>query len=184
VSDRPFVQYLAYPPRGHVGWSLLSCTPHLPGGTDAQGPSGKEGLPGKEGKEGKEATDASNSLALGGIPASGYTRSECGSISGAIKGFAQVPASSTFSSSFTKVAFAYSCSGEAVEAKRTSEGQYEIKFLGNPADIVVGSSNQPGSSPDIDVVSFAPVGGGDWKVAIWNVPTGKFIDDQFQVILP
>jgi hypothetical protein len=38
------------------------------------------------------ALTANNALALGGIPASGFTRSDCASTTGQIKGFAIIPA--------------------------------------------------------------------------------------------
>lgn len=150
-----------------------------------KGKTGPRGLQGPQGPIGKEATNALNSLALGGIPASGYTRSDCSSTTGQIKGFAQVPASASFPSTFTKLALAYNCSGQPVEAKRTAEGEYEIKFVNNPAAIIVGSAEAgTGGFPKVDLVSFLQEGGGDWKVAVYNAGSKTLLDDQFQVIVP
>lgn len=151
----------------------------LKGNAGATGPTGAQG---KEGPPGKEATNAANALALGGIPASGYTRNDCGSTTGQIKGFAEVPASASFPSTFTKVSLSYNCSGQEVQAKRTGTGEYEVKFIGNPAAIAMGTSNAGTGFPDVNSVSVLG-SGGDWKVAVYNGVAG-LIDDQFELLVP
>jgi hypothetical protein len=170
-----------------------------PGSKGATGPSGPSGIAGLNGASVPSATNAqtatnattattaltaNNALALGGIPASGFTRSDCGSQTGQIKGFVEVPASGSFPSTFTKVAIAYNCSGEAVEAKRNGEGEYQVRFLGNPAVIAVATSNAGVGAPDIDAASVDSVAPGEWLVAIFNIPTTSRVDDQFELLVP
>ncbi|HZT83836.1 MAG TPA: hypothetical protein VE984_00245 [Gaiellaceae bacterium] len=62
------------------------------------------------------ATTAANATALGGISASGYTRRDCSSLTGQIKGFARIndAAVSTTSLSTAGVEAAYNCSGGSI----------------------------------------------------------------------
>jgi hypothetical protein len=78
------------------------------------------------------ADTATNANALGGIAASGFTRPDCASQSGAVKGFARIAASSTFSATFTTtgVENSYNCSGGTIEARRIGTGTYEVRFNG------------------------------------------------------
>ena len=78
------------------------------------------------------ADTATNANALGGVPASGYTRPDCASQTGALKGFARVVATAAFSGTFTTtgVANPYNCSGGTVEARRLGVGTYEVRFNG------------------------------------------------------
>lgn len=73
------------------------------------------------------ATTTDNALSLGGIPASGYTRSDCASVSGQIKGFAYIngPAVSTSGLSAAGVGLPYNCSGGVVLA--LSPGEFEVE---------------------------------------------------------
>src|SRR5262245_900033 len=48
------------------------------------------------------ATTAADALALGGVGSAGFVRTDCSGY-GAVKGFAHVPASGSFSSTFTSV---------------------------------------------------------------------------------
>ena len=78
------------------------------------------------------ADTATNANALGGVAASGYTRPDCASQTGALKGFARVVATAGFSGTFTTtgVANPYNCSGGTVEARRLGVGTYEVRFNG------------------------------------------------------
>jgi hypothetical protein len=69
--------------------------------TGPRGPAGASGANGLNGTNGstpdkvasaETALTADNALSLGGIPASGYTRSDCNSVTGQIKGFVLIPA--------------------------------------------------------------------------------------------
>jgi hypothetical protein len=137
---------------------------------------------------------ADDAASLGGVPASGYTLKDCNSETGQVKGFAEIPASASFSSSFTTLGVSYNCSGQAVEAKRIAAGIYEIKFLGNPAWIATGNGNADcgGVIACTDTVSFYRVGPGDWDVSIYNADNAQklggesfgWADDRFDVIVP
>jgi hypothetical protein len=129
------------------------------------------------------ATTASNALSLGGTPASGFTKSDCASQTGQVKGFVTVPASEAFSGKLTPVG-GYNCSGQAVEALRRQQGEYEVKFAGNPATIAVGTVNSGNGFPFVDLVSVESVGGGTWHVAVWNPNSKEFRDDPFQLLVP
>ena len=135
------------------------------------------------------ATTAANALDLGGIPASGYTRSSCSSNTGQIKGFAFVAASTTFPSTLTALSsgLEYNCSGEAVEASRVALGQYEVKFLGSTSTLAYGNAIQAVSGGGIhfnDVVTFENIGPGDFYVWVTDTyPPSALIDDSFDIEL-
>ncbi len=130
------------------------------------------------------AVTAGNADSLGGVSASGYTRNDCSSTTGQIKGFAIVPASASFSSSYVNLAISYNCSGEAVQAKRLSEGEYEVKFLGNGSAIAMATDNDTSCS-NTPCPDFVSVDGssGDFKVAVWNL-TSNPVDGQFDLVVP
>jgi hypothetical protein len=130
------------------------------------------------------AVNAGNADSLGGISASGYTRNDCSSTTGQIKGFAIVPAAFNFSSTYVNLAVGYNCSGGAVEAKRISEGQYEVKFVGDSSAIAMATDNDTSCSgtPCPDFVSVDG-SGGDFKVGVWNT-TGTAVDGQFDLVVP
>jgi hypothetical protein len=133
------------------------------------------------------AGSATNALSLGGIPASGYTRNDCNSLTGQVKGFAYVPSSSSFSSTLADLPNAYNCSGEAVQARRIVIGKYEVKFLGSPVTIALATVQTPMNS----LVAFATVqdlGSGDFEVTIFNPSlnggAGGIEDDPFAIVTP
>jgi hypothetical protein len=126
--------------------------------------------------------NAQNANTLGGIPPSGYTHSDCTSVTGQIKGFTHVIASESFSSSFVPVG-GYNCSGQAVEAKRFNTGGYEVRFLGNPATIAVGSALAlPDGCLCGNYISLQQIGAGHFRV---SVSIGGILEDrEFALILP
>jgi hypothetical protein len=130
------------------------------------------------------AATATNALSLGGIAASGYTRNDCSSVTGQIKGFVLVPASTTFSSTLTNVAGAYNCSGQAVQARRIGVGDYEVKFLGSPVTIALGNIVDPSTITDHAFVSFTQIGAGDFEVLEFNAVLAAAQDRQFSVVTP
>lgn len=130
------------------------------------------------------AATATNALSLGGIAASGYTRNDCSSITGQIKGFVLVPASATFSSTLTNVAGAYNCSGQAVQARRVGLGDYEVKFLGSPVTIALGNIVDPAGFTDNAFVSFTQISAGDFEVLVRNQVLNAAQDRQFAVVTP
>jgi hypothetical protein len=125
------------------------------------------------------SSQASNALSLGGIAASGYTLRDCASQTGQVKGFAYVPASASFSSTFVEVANSYNCSGQAVEARRYEPGGYEVKFVGSPVTIAVGSSYASAFGASL---VFDQVGPGDFLVHSFNGSGG--VDGPFAVLTP
>lgn len=156
----------------------------LKGATGKPGATGSTGLRGLQGKEGPAGKEATNALSLGGVPASGYTRSDCTSLTGQIKGFALVPGESTFPSTLTTVSKAYNCSGLAVQARRIGQGDYEIKFLGSPVTIATGNINDPEGTTDDAFVSFSEIGPGDFEVLEYNAVLKSREDRPFSVIAP
>jgi hypothetical protein len=133
------------------------------------------------------AATATNAASLGGIAASGYTRNDCASLTGQIKGFATVPASPTFPSTFTAVQ-GYSCSGQAIQAKRIGPGDYEVQFVGSGPAIAIGnidlaSNGTPGL---VGFLSIRTIAGGDFEVYVYNPNAGgnHLEDDQFSIVTP
>jgi hypothetical protein len=129
------------------------------------------------------AATATNALSLGGVAASGYTRNDCVSETGQIKGFVLVPASSSFPSTFTAVSGAYDCSGQAVQAKRLGLGDYEVQFLGSPAAIAVGSVELSGAA-NFAYASVGELGPGDFEVRVFNTFTSASQDGPFALVTP
>lgn len=133
--------------------------------------------------EADSAATANNALSLGGVPASGYTRSDCNSKTGQIKGFALIPQDSK--GTFAPVNVGYNCSGEPVEARFVSMGRYEVTFDGNPATIAVATDDGDGSSEAFaNAVGVNPKGGGVWEVKDKAAGTGFLEDDNIAIILP
>jgi hypothetical protein len=132
------------------------------------------------------AGTAGNALALGAVPASGYTLNDCTSQTGQVKGFALVPASSSFPESFTNLATAYNCSGRSVQARRIegTVGEYEVHFPGNPELVALATADAGGSFPAADTVSVKGEGPGDWRVTVYDLETHKAADDGFELMVP
>jgi hypothetical protein len=132
----------------------------------------------------KFASDAKapDSDRLGGIPPSGYTHSDCASVTGQIKGFTHVIAGLGFSGTFVNVG-GYNCSGQAIQAKRNGEGRYEVQFLGNPATIAVGNalSTGLGGDPTGAYISLNRLGPGHFEVDVIQV---GLVDVPFALIVP
>jgi hypothetical protein len=133
------------------------------------------------------ATTATNATALGGIAASGYTRNDCASLTGQIKGFATVDASATFSGTFTGIQ-GYNCSGQAIQAKRIGTGDYEVQFLGAGPQIAIGNIDLPsnGTPGIVGSVSIRTLGSGDFEVYVYNPNAGgnHLDDEQFSIVTP
>ncbi len=129
---------------------------------------------------------ANNALSLGEIPASGYTRSDCTSETGQVKGFALVPASASFPEGFTALTTAYSCSGRPVEARSVEgdTGEYEVRFPGNPEVVALATADAGGSFPDADTVAVKNEGPGVWRVTVYDVATQKTVNDAFELLVP
>jgi hypothetical protein len=133
------------------------------GATGATGPTGTAGL---NGAPVPSATTANNALALGGIPASGFTRSDCASTTGQIKGFAIVPANVPPTDKWTPVSPSYNCSGGGVEVwqgEGEGVGMYFVRFDGNPAEIAMATAI--GSVDEFPAVAQVElVKPGEWEV--------------------
>jgi hypothetical protein len=165
-------------PRGFPG-------PQGPAGP--QGPKGETGATGKTGATGPAGApnpDAADSAALGGVPAAGYVQNGCGAIDGAVKGFVQVSASASFSSTFISNP-GYNCSGQDIQAKRLAAGEYEVHFLGSPVTLAFGNVIQPptGAVNLIASVNIEQEGPGDFEVITWG-PSNDPIDIPFDLMTP
>lgn len=134
----------------------------------------------------ESATTAGNALALGSIPASGFTRSDCTSQTGQVKGFALVPASPSFPGNFASLATAYNCSGRSVEARRLegTAGEYEVHFPGNEGVVALATADAGGMFPTPDTVSVKGEGPGTWRVTVYDAETHKAVDDPFELLVP
>lgn len=132
----------------------------------------------------ESSNTAGNALSLGEVPAADFTRSDCTSQTGQVKGFALIPASSSFQERFGTLATAYNCSGAAVEARRLETGEYEVHFNANPELVALATADAGKSTPSPDAVSVRGVGPGDWRVAVYNLKTGEAVDDAFELLVP
>ena len=167
-------------PRGLSG-SCKGCTARGPQGAQGpQGPRGDNGATGATGATGPAGApnpNAVNSQQLGGIPASGFTQTNCNSQSGAIKDWAFIPADPTFPSTFTPVN-GYNCSGQGIQAKRTNTGTYVVQFLGSPVTLAAGNTDGPGAAAFLNFFTDAP---GEFEVDV--IDTGGMGEDRAFVIL-
>jgi hypothetical protein len=153
------------------------------GAQGATGPIATAGLNGDPGPSATTALTADNALALGGIPASGFTRSDCASTTGQIKGFALVPANPP--EGFTRVNPSYNCSGQAVEVLEPESGAgiYIVRFLGNPAEIAMATAvdDEPLQGPGVaSVKQLAP---GEFEVFTAS-PSEQLAQQAFELLLP
>jgi hypothetical protein len=151
--------------------------------TGPPGARGPAGSPGPEGAPNPHALTADNALALGGVPASGFTRSDCASTTGQIKGFAEVPAAPGGILESEKVSLAYNCSGQAVEVvKGLGPGEYGVEFKGNPAEIALATVNAESSAGLNTVASVHIVEPGSFLV--FTSHEGVATDERFELLLP
>jgi hypothetical protein len=136
----------------------------------------------------KTAETANNALALGGVPASGYTRSDCNSLTGQIKGFARINDAqvSTTGLSTAGVEVPYNCSGLQVLARRGVTGKYEVKFVGSPVAIALATAMSATGTESFSVnfASVNRISNGDFFVQLWNAPLAIFINDSFTILTP
>ena len=148
----------------------------------AAGPSGIAGLNGAAVPSATTATTAltaNNALSLGGVPASDFTRSDCFSETGQVRGFASIPAEPGFT--FSEVEGAYNCSGEPVEAKRITKGRYIVRFPGNPGTIAIGTGQ---AGPDSDVIGVQMLAPGEWSVQSFNAEKPEEKAGAFALLIP
>ena len=130
------------------------------------------------------ATTATNANALGGITATGFTRPDCTSQSGAVKGFARINASAGFSSTFTTtgVENPYNCSGGTVEARRLGAvGTYEVRFNGASGVLAVVSVLDAGVPTVSSAVNVALVTPGTFRVQGFNTTNGTNLELPFVI---
>jgi hypothetical protein len=155
------------------------------GATGATGPTGTAGLNGDPGPSATTALTADNALALGGIPASGFTRSDCASTTGQIKGFAIVPENLPPTGRFTPVSPSYNCSGGGVEAMQLEGegvGSYFVRFDGNPAEIAmattIGNVLQFPAVAEVELVKP-----GEWQVTT-SRGNEQLVPTAFELLVP
>jgi hypothetical protein len=130
------------------------------------------------------AATATNALSLGGVAAAGYTKNDCSSTTGQIKGFARVLASGTFSSTFTTTGVTgYSCSGGTVEARRVATGHYRVRFNGTSLTQGVGTSQDPDTGLNFDFVVMGQATGTPPEFDVWVIHhDGNPEDQAFNVV--
>ena len=170
------------------GQRAVSWNQHGPAGakgaTGATGPSGLAGLNGAPVPSAATAQTANNALALGGIPASGFTRSDCASTTGQIKGFALVQAEQPQTGPmFTPVSPSYNCSGAevGVDQVEPETGIYLVRFAGNPAEIATATGiGRPGNIPV--TVSVELVQPGEWFV--YTAAGSTIRPEPFELLVP
>jgi hypothetical protein len=126
---------------------------------------------------------APNANELGGLSASAYVNRACGVIDGAIKVWAIVAANPNFSASFTPVSN-YNCSGEAVEAKRVSQGVYTILFKGSTIGGGVAEARDAGSGVGLDTVIGEDIDAPGEVTLYEFASNGSPVDQPFEFIAP
>jgi hypothetical protein len=139
------------------------------------------------------ADNANNANSLGGTAASDYLHVS-GCANGKVHGFARINAENagfpaTYTSSAPFVTKAFNCSGQTVEARRSSTGHFQVRFNGNPATLAVCSGNTDTSvsaENDICAAGFNTTGPdvNAFEVTMANEPTNVFSDNDFSISLP
>jgi hypothetical protein len=117
----------------------------------------------------KQADAATNADKLGGIASTGFTRPDCTSQTGSVKGFARIAGA------------AYNCSGGTVEARRLGVGTYEVRFNGGGQVLALVDILESGV-PTITSVSAALVAAGTFRVQTVDTATGVAADNVAFVI--
>jgi hypothetical protein len=134
------------------------------------------------------ATSAGDADSLGGVPASAYTRSGCGALTGQIKGFVRINdvAVSTTGFSTAGVETPYNCSGQEVLAWRFSAGKYEVRFEGSPVGFAFATPMEASGSTNFAVnsASVNRRSAGEFIVQLWNDVKAEFIDGSFTILTP
>jgi hypothetical protein len=172
-------------PAGVSGANGAAGAPGAQGATGATGQSGTVGVNGAPGASATTALTANNALALGGIPASDFTRSDCASTTGQIKGFALVPENLPPTGRFTPVSPSYNCSGGGVEVMQLEGegvGSYFVRFDGNPAEIAMATTIG-------NVLQFPAVASVELvKPGEWQVTTSRgneqLVPTAFELLVP
>lgn len=134
-------------------------------------------------KTADNATTATNALSLGGVPASGYTRSDCNALNGAVKGFARVngPATAKGQLGTAGVQFPYNCSGGAVQAGEFLTGAYLVEFVGSPMLIAFAT---PIGELSATFASIEPwTQPGTFLVTLRN-QSGELVEGSFNILTP
>jgi hypothetical protein len=131
----------------------------------------------------KQADAATNADKLGGIASTGFTRPDCTSQTGSVKGFARIAGAAAFSGTFTTtgVENPYNCSGGTVEARRLGVGTYEVRFNGGGQVLALVDILESGV-PTITSVSAALVAAGTFRVQTVDTATGVAADNVAFVI--
>ncbi len=135
------------------------------------------------------AATAANALSLGGVPASGYTRSDCASVTGQVKGFARIegPAVSESGLSTAGVVLPYNCSGGSVLAEYLGGGAYKVVFSKSPVVIAVANSTDTFTSGHFHkggIVSVNPFGPGEFEVETFSAQSGAGYIGSFEILTP
>jgi hypothetical protein len=134
------------------------------------------------------ATLADNSRFLGGVPASEYTRSGCGALTGQIKGFARIDDATVSTTGFSTagVETPYNCSGQEVLAWRFSTGKFEVKFVESPVGFAVATAMEVSNSTSfpVDSVSVNRRSAGEFIVQVWNDVLSEFSNGSFVILTP
>jgi hypothetical protein len=111
----------------------------------------------------------------------------CDGRSGRFKGFAQINASPSFSSTFTTEAIVkpYNCSGGTVEALRSSTGDYAVRFNGAPLGIALVSPTLVSSNSTGFTVTTQPYGSPtrQFQVIVQQSINGAKVDQDFVIAL-
>jgi hypothetical protein len=128
------------------------------------------------------AATATDALSLGGVPASEYTQSDCGSISGAVKGFAWINSVAVSAAGFSTagVEIPYNCSGGQVLAFKVSAGLFKIRFVESPVQIAVVSSG----SGELNTASVNRLVPGEFQVSVWNETLKENVNGSFSILTP
>lgn len=156
------------------------------GPAGATGPNGIAGLNGASVPSATNATNAvtaqtaNNALELGGVPASEFTHRDCGSLTGQIKGFVQIP-EGLGTGGFAPVS-GYNCSGKPIELKSAATGDYVVRFVESPATIALATATAE-AGVFADFASVHRLAPGEFEVATWNYQ-GQLVGSGFELLLP
>jgi hypothetical protein len=129
-------------------------------------------------KRADTATTAANANALGGIAASGFTRPDCASQTGSVKGFARIDVAATAATFSTAgVENPYNCSGGTIEAQKIGTGVYDVRFNGASSVLALVSVLYTSNSSFVPANSTTVVSAGTFRVKTFDAPLGGLADN-------
>jgi hypothetical protein len=143
------------------------------------------------------AATAANAAELGGVAASGYLKTGCGS--NTIQGYATLDETqATFPTTYTSAApylvSSFDCSGQSVEVKKVGAGVFDVEFPGATGEVGIGNIRACVSGEGLLCIASEPFAvnvtyirqgadAGGFQVVARNTEDGTYEDEALDVVI-